>query len=149
MADNILNAENFEIVVILGNLDIDENIVIQNELFQNDTDASKITGLDEDVWENIDEEDVLAELSTTPEILFIDENDISKVHIDKKNQTGMNLKKLHDQGAFLFEKQHSRQKPYQMHVSVCCKERKVQFKEGRSVYCLFAIVVHTYGYKLG
>ena len=31
MADYIPNAENFEIDVILGNLDIDENIEIQNE----------------------------------------------------------------------------------------------------------------------
>ena len=81
MADNILNAENFEIDFILGNLDIDENIEIQNELFENDTDASEITGLDEEVLENIPEERILTELPTTPEILFIDEDDISKVHI--------------------------------------------------------------------
>ena len=46
MADNIPNAQIFEIDVIHGNLDIDENIEIQNELFENDTDASEITGLD-------------------------------------------------------------------------------------------------------
>ena len=52
MADYILNAENFEIDVILSNLDIDENIEIQNELFENDTDTSEITGLDEEVLEH-------------------------------------------------------------------------------------------------
>ena len=91
MADNISNAENFEIDFILGNLDIDENIEIQNELFENDTDASEITGLDEEVLENIPEERILTELPTTPEILFIDEDDISKVHIDKKNQASMKI----------------------------------------------------------
>ena len=34
MADYIPNAKNFEIGVILGNLDIDKNIEIQNELFK-------------------------------------------------------------------------------------------------------------------
>ena len=72
MANNIPNAENFESDVILGNLDIDENTEIQNELFENDTDASEITGLDEGVLENIHEERILTELPTTPEILFID-----------------------------------------------------------------------------
>ena len=100
MADYILNAENFEIDVILGNLDIDENIEIQNELFENDTDTSEITGLDEEVLENIHDERILTELPTTSEILFIDEDDISKVHIDKKDQasTKKNLKKATGSG---------------------------------------------------
>ena len=34
MADYIPNAKNFEIDVTLGNLDIDKNIEIQNELFK-------------------------------------------------------------------------------------------------------------------
>ena len=48
-----LPTENKVIIFIsyLGNLDIDENIEIQNELFKNDTDASEITGLDEEVLE--------------------------------------------------------------------------------------------------
>ena len=104
MADYILNAENFEIDVILSNLDIDENIEIQNELFENDTDTSEITGLDEEVLEKIHDERILTELPATPEILFIDEDDISKVHIDKKDQasTKKNLKKLLDQETVLF-----------------------------------------------
>ena len=48
-----------------------------------------------------------------------------------------------------YEKEYLRQKPYQMHVSVSCKERKVQVKEGRCVYCLFVIAVDTYGFTLG
>ena len=32
------------------------------------------------------------------------------------------------------EKQYSRQKSYQMHVSVCYKNRKVQVNEGRPVH---------------
>ena len=48
----------------------------------------------------------MTELPTTPEILFIDEDDTWKVHIniDKKNQANMknNLKKLQDQGTVLF-----------------------------------------------
>ena len=48
MADYIPNAEDFEIDVILGNLDIDENIEIQNELIENDTNTSEITDLDEE-----------------------------------------------------------------------------------------------------
>ena len=155
MADNILNAENFEIDFILGNLDVDENIEIQNELFENDTNASEITGLDEEVLDNIPEERILTELPTTPEVLFIDEDDISKVHIDKKNQASMknNLKEatgsVNSFVCIYCEKQYSRQKPYQMHVSVCCKERKVQVKEGKPVYSLFVIVVDTYGFALG
>ena len=35
MADYIPNAENFKIDVILGNLDIDENIEIQSEVLEN------------------------------------------------------------------------------------------------------------------
>ena len=66
MADYIPNAENFEIDVILGNLDIDENMEIQNELFENDTDTSEITGLDEEVLENMHIERILTELPTTP-----------------------------------------------------------------------------------
>ena len=66
MADYISNAENFEIDVILGNLDIDENMEIQNELFENDTDTSEITGLDEEVLENVHDERILTELPTTP-----------------------------------------------------------------------------------
>ena len=66
MADYIPNAENFEIDVILGNLDIDENMEIQNELFENDTDTSEITGLDEEVLENMHNELILTELPTTP-----------------------------------------------------------------------------------
>ena len=122
MADYIPNAENFEIDVILGNLHIDENIEIQNELFENDTDTSEITGLDEEVLEKIHDERILTELPTTPEILFIDEDDISKVHIDKKDKasTKNNL-----------------------------KERKFQVKERRYFYCLFVIVVDTYGFTLG
>ena len=85
MADYISNAENFEMDIILGNLDIDENIEIQNKLFENDTNTSEITGLNEEVLENINDEQILTELSTTPEILFIDEDDISKVHINKKH----------------------------------------------------------------
>ena len=104
MADHVPNAENFEIDVILGNLDIDENIEIQNELFENDTDTSEITGLDEEVLVKIHDERILTELPTTPEILFIDEDDISKVHIDKKDEasTKNNLKKLQDQGTVSF-----------------------------------------------
>ena len=104
MADNISNAENFEIDFILGNLDFDEN----------DTDASEITRLDEEVLENIPEERILTELLTTPEILFTDEDDISKVHIDKKNQASMkrNLKKATGLGnsfvCIYCEKQYSR-----------------------------------------
>ena len=62
MADYIPNAENFEMDVILGNLDIDEKIEIQNELFENDTDTSEITGLDEEVLEKIHDERILTEL---------------------------------------------------------------------------------------
>ena len=155
MADNISNAENFEIDFILGNLDIDENIEIQNELFENDTDASEITRFDEEVLENMPEEHILTELPTMPEILFIDEDDVSKVHIDKKNQASMknNLKKGTGSGnsfvCIYCEKQYSRQKPYQMHVSGCCKERKVKVKEGNSVYSFFVIVVDTYDFTLG
>ena len=47
------------------------------------------------------------------------------------------------------DKQYSRQKPYQMYVSVYCKERKVRVKKGRSVYSLFIIVGDTYGFILG
>ena len=36
-----------------------------------------------------------------------------------------------------------------MHVSVCCKEGKVQVKEGKSAYSLFVIVVDNYGFTLG
>ena len=134
MADYIPNAEDFEIDVILGNLDIDENIEIQNELFENDTNTSEITDLDEEVLEKIHDERIFSELPTTPEILFIDEDDISKVHIDKKDQESpkKNLKKATGSGnsfaCVYCEKQYSRQKPYEMHVSVCCKERKVQVK---------------------
>ena len=134
MADYIPNAEDFEIDVILGNLDIDENIEIQNELIENDTNTSEITDLDEEVLEKIHDERIFSELPTTPEILFIDEDDISKVHIDKKDQasTKNNLKKATGSGnsfvCIYCEKQYSRQKPYEMHVSVCCKERKVQIK---------------------
>ena len=155
MADHVPNAENFEIDVILGNLDIDENIEIQNELFENDTDTSEITGLDEEVLVKIHDERILTELPTTPEILFIDEDDISKVHIDKKDKasTKNNLKTATGSGnsfvCIYCEKQYSRQKPYQMHVSVCCKERKFQVKERRHFYCLFVIVVDTYGFTLG
>ena len=155
MADYIPDAENFEMDVILGNLDIDENIEIQNELFENDTDTSEITGLDEEVLEKIHDERILTELLAAPEILFIDEDDISKVYIDKKDQasTKKNLKKATGSGnsfvCIYCEKQYSRQKPYQMHVSVCCKERKVQVKEGRYFYCSFVIVVVTYGFTLG
>ena len=94
MVDYIPNAENFEIDVILGNLDIDENIEIQNKLFENDTDTSEITGLDEEVLEKIHDEHILTELPTMPEILFIDKNYILKVHIDKEDQasTKKNLK---------------------------------------------------------
>ena len=105
MFDYIPNAENFEIDIILGNLDIDENIEIQNELFENDTDTSEITGLAEEVLEKIPhDERILTELPTTPKILFIDEDDISKVHIDKKDEasTKNNLKKLQDQGTVSF-----------------------------------------------
>ena len=94
-------------------------------------------------------------LPTTPEILFIDE-DISRfIHIDKKNQASMkkNLKKATGSGNSLVciycEKQYSRQKPYRMHVSVRCKEKKVQVEEGRSVYCLFVIMVDTCGFAIG
>ena len=52
------------------------SIEIRNDLFENDTDASELTGLDEDVLENIHEERILTEFPTTPEILFIDEDDI-------------------------------------------------------------------------
>ena len=151
MADNISNAENFEIDFILWNLDFDEN----DELFENDTDASEITRFDEEVLENIPEERILTELPTTPEILFTDEDDISKVHIDKKNQASMkkNLKKATGLGnsfvCIYCEKQYSRQTPYQMHVSICCKEGKVQVKEGKSVYSLFVIVVDNCGFTLG
>ena len=86
MANNIPNAENFGIDFILGNLDIDENFEIQNELFENDTDASEITGLDEDVLENIHEECILTELPTTPEILFIDEDQRKFILIKKIRQ---------------------------------------------------------------
>ena len=135
MANNTPNAKNFGIDFILGNLDIDENFEIQNELFENDTDASEIIGLDEDVLDNIHEERILTELPTTPEILIIDEDDISEVHIDQKNKAGMkkNQKKATGSGnsfvCIYCEKQYSKQKPYQMHVSVCCKERKVQVKD--------------------
>ena len=135
MADYIPNAENFKIDVILGNLDIDENIEIQNE-----------------VLENICDELILTELPTTPEMLFIDEDDVSKVHIDKKDQasTTKNLKKATRSGnsfvCIYCEKQYLRQKPYQMHVSVCCKKRKVQVKEGRYFYSLFVIVVDNCGF---
>ena len=84
MADYISNADNFKMDIILDHLDIDENIEIQNKLFENDTKTSEITGLDVEVLENINDEQILTELLTTPEILFIDEDDISKVHIDKK-----------------------------------------------------------------
>ena len=156
MFDYIPNAENFEIDVILGNLDIDENIEIQNELFENDTDTSEITGLAEEVLEKIPhDERILTELPTTPEILFIDEDDISKVHIDKKDKasTKNNPKKATGSGnsfvCIYCEKQYSRQKPYQMHVSVCSKERKFQVKERTYFDCLFIIVADTYGFTLG
>ena len=84
MADYISNADNFKMDIILDHLDIDENIEIQNKLFENDTKTSEITGLDVEVLENINDEQILTELLTTPEILFIDEDDILKVHIDKK-----------------------------------------------------------------
>ena len=84
MADYISNADNFKMDIILDHLDIDENIEIQNKLFENDTKTSEITGLDVEVLENINDEQILTELLTTSEILFIDEDDISKVHIDKK-----------------------------------------------------------------
>ena len=135
MANNIPNAKNFGIDFILGNLDIDESFEIQNELFENDTDASETTGLDEDVLDNIHEERILTELPTTPEILIIEEDDISEVHVDKKNKASMkkNKKKATGSGnsfvCIYCEKQYSKQKPYQMHVSVCCKERKVQVKD--------------------
>ena len=94
MADYIPNAENSEIDVIFGNLDIDENVEIQNKLFQNDTDTSEITGLDEEVLEKIHDEHILTELPTMSKILFIDKNYISKVHIDKEDQASIkkNLK---------------------------------------------------------
>ena len=94
MADYIPNAENSEIDVIFGNLDIDENVEIQNKLFQNDTDTSEITGLDEEVLEKIHDEHILIELPTMPKILFVDKNYISKVHIDKEDQASIkkNLK---------------------------------------------------------
>ena len=135
MANNIPNAKNFGIDFILGNLDIDESFEIQNELFENDTDASETTGLDEDVLDNIHEERILTELPTTPETLIIEEDDISEVHVDKKNKASMkkNKKKATGPGnsfvCIYCEKQYSKQKPYQMHVSVCCKERKVQVKD--------------------
>ena len=62
MVDNILNAEKFEIDMILCNLDIQENIKIQKKLFQKDTSTSEMTGLDEEVLENIHEEHILSEL---------------------------------------------------------------------------------------
>ena len=62
MVDNILNAEKFEIDMILCNLDIQENIKIQKKLFQKDTNTSGMTGLDEEVLENIHEEHILSEL---------------------------------------------------------------------------------------
>ena len=62
MVDNILNAEKFEIDMILCNLDIQENIKIQKKLFQKDTNTSEMTGLDEEVLENIHEEHILSEL---------------------------------------------------------------------------------------
>ena len=72
MADNISNPGNFEIDVILGDLDIDN------------TDASEIKRVGEDVLDNIHEECILTEFPTMLQILFIDEDDISKVHFDKK-----------------------------------------------------------------
>ena len=62
MVDNILNAEKFEIDIILRNLDIQENIKIQKKLFQKDMDTSEMTGPDEEVLENIHEEHILSEL---------------------------------------------------------------------------------------
>ena len=104
MVNNTPNAKNFGIDFILGNLDIDENFEIQNELFENDTDASETTVLDEDVLDNIHEERILTELPTTPEILIIEEDDISEVHIDQKNKASMKRikKKLQDLGTVLF-----------------------------------------------
>ena len=97
----------------------------------------------------------MTELPTAPEIFFIDEDDISKVHIDKKNQvsTKKNLKRARGSGnsfvCIYCEKKYARQKPYQMHVSVCCKERNVQVKEGRSFYYLVVITVDCYIVTLG
>ena len=63
IVDNILNAEKFQIDIIFRNLDIQENIKIQKKLFfQKDTDTSEMTGLDEEVLENIHEEHILSEL---------------------------------------------------------------------------------------
>ena len=92
MADYIPNGENFEIDVILGNLDIDAS---------------------------------------------------TKKNLKKATESGNSFVCIY------CEKQYLRQKPYQMHFSVCCKERKVQVKEGRYFYCFFVIVVDTHGFTLG
>ena len=118
MADYIPNAENFKIDVILGNLDIDENIEIQNE-----------------VLENISDEHILTELPTTPEMLFIDEDDVSKVHIDKKDQasTTKNLKKATRSGnsfvCIYCEKQYLRQKPYRCMFQFAARKEKSKLKK--------------------